>query len=102
MSERERKRKETAVPPQEAKQVSSNPAEWSWVDRSVWTDRMLAALGNGVKGNRWFSSGRWTRSSADDYVRFCANNRSVWAGVVHTPITAAGLIDTSLTQGCSP
>lgn len=25
------------------------------VEASVWTDRMLAALGNGVKGNRWFS-----------------------------------------------
>ena len=28
---------------------------WSWVEASVWTERMLAALDNGVKGNRWFS-----------------------------------------------
>ena len=29
--------------------------EWSWVDDSVWTERMLAALENGVKGGRWYS-----------------------------------------------
>ena len=37
------------------KQDPSDPMEWPWVDRSIWTDRMLAALGNGVKGNKWFS-----------------------------------------------
>ncbi|WP_205624075.1 group II intron reverse transcriptase/maturase [Marinobacterium rhizophilum] len=25
------------------------------MDRTIWTDRMLAALANGVKGNKWFS-----------------------------------------------
>lgn len=29
--------------------------DWSWVEASVWTDRMLAALDNGVKGGKWFS-----------------------------------------------
>lgn len=29
--------------------------DWSWVEASVWTERMLSALGNGVKGNKWFS-----------------------------------------------
>ncbi len=28
---------------------------WDWVETSVWTERMLAALGNGVKGGKWFS-----------------------------------------------
>ena len=28
---------------------------WDWVDASVWTDRMLAALENGVKGGQWYS-----------------------------------------------
>jgi len=28
---------------------------WSWVEASVWTERMLAALGNGVKGGKWHS-----------------------------------------------
>src|SRR4030066_1615146 len=29
--------------------------DWSWVQATVWTERMLAALDNGVKGNKWFS-----------------------------------------------
>jgi RNA-directed DNA polymerase len=37
------------------KQTESNPIEWEWVDRTIWTERMLGALGNGVKGNKWFS-----------------------------------------------
>ncbi len=28
---------------------------WCWVEASIWTDRMLAALENGVKGGKWFS-----------------------------------------------
>jgi hypothetical protein len=24
--------------------------QWAWVEAAVWTDRMLAALGNGVRG----------------------------------------------------
>src|SRR5438876_1234268 len=28
---------------------------WAWVEASVWTERMLAALGNGVQGGKWFS-----------------------------------------------
>ena len=31
------------------------PREWGWVEASVWTERMLTALGNGVQGGRWFS-----------------------------------------------
>ena len=27
-----------------------------WVEAGVWTDRMLAALGNGVKGGKWTST----------------------------------------------
>ncbi len=30
-------------------------AKWGWVERSVWTDRMLDALDKGVKGGVWFS-----------------------------------------------
>jgi len=46
---------ETAEVPLRAKQAEPTPSEWDWVDRTVWTERMLAALGNGVKGNKWFS-----------------------------------------------
>ena len=34
---------------------SDDPRMWSWVEASVWTERMLAALGNGVKGGKWHS-----------------------------------------------
>jgi len=30
-------------------------SRWSWVEPSVWTDGMLAALENGVKGGKWYS-----------------------------------------------
>lgn len=42
--------------PQTAKQPGEpRPREWVWVERSVWTDRMLEALQKGVKGGVWFS-----------------------------------------------
>ena len=46
---------ETAEVPAMAIQAESTPPQWDWVDRTIWTERMLAALGNGVKGNKWFS-----------------------------------------------
>ena len=43
--------------PKKAKQEAEtcSRGKWAWVEASVWTDRMLAALGNGVKGGKWFS-----------------------------------------------
>jgi RNA-directed DNA polymerase len=43
--------------PEEARQAGEARSEdpWSWVERSVWTDRMLEALEKGVKGGVWFS-----------------------------------------------
>ena len=38
-----------------AKQVGNADDQWSWVEPSVWTERMLAALVMGVKGGKWFS-----------------------------------------------
>jgi RNA-directed DNA polymerase len=29
--------------------------DWSWVEATVWTERMVSALENGVKGGRWYS-----------------------------------------------
>ncbi|MEX2374357.1 MAG: group II intron reverse transcriptase/maturase [Dehalococcoidia bacterium] len=51
----ERNSTASTVPHSEAKQDASHLANWQWVDRSVWSDRMLAALVNGVKGRKWFS-----------------------------------------------
>lgn len=49
-----------------AKQAGETAPKWQWVEPSVWTDRMLAALEHGVKGGKWFSlidkvyAVRWT------------------------------------------
>jgi RNA-directed DNA polymerase len=37
------------------KQETETYDHWSWVEASVWTNPMLAALDNGVKGGKWFS-----------------------------------------------
>jgi RNA-directed DNA polymerase len=39
----------------EPKQAGEIQERWPWVERAVWTDRMLAALETGVKGGKWFS-----------------------------------------------
>ena len=33
----------------------SRPDQWNWVERTVWTERMLEALEKGVKGGVWYS-----------------------------------------------
>jgi RNA-directed DNA polymerase len=43
----------TAVP--QAKQVGDVRGRWPWAEPSVWTERMLTALEQGVKGGVWFS-----------------------------------------------
>jgi len=41
--------------PIEAKQAGEIHSRWEWVEAAVWTQRMLTALENGVKGGKWFS-----------------------------------------------
>ncbi len=33
---------------------AGNP-QWRWAEASIWTERMVSALVNGVKGGKWFS-----------------------------------------------
>jgi RNA-directed DNA polymerase len=40
------------------KSGEARPAEWGWVERSVWTERMLEALSQGVKGGVWLNQSR--------------------------------------------
>jgi RNA-directed DNA polymerase len=40
---------------QTATQAGDVRIRWMWTEPTVWTDRMLAALENGVKGGKWFS-----------------------------------------------
>src|SRR5947208_596729 len=46
---------EPASVPARAKQAGETQGRWSWVEPSVWTERMLAALEVGVKGGKWYS-----------------------------------------------
>jgi RNA-directed DNA polymerase len=39
----------------DAHEAGERRSRWAWVEASIWTDRMLAALENGVKGVVWFS-----------------------------------------------
>lgn len=39
----------------QAAEAQARRERWGWAEASVWTDRMLAALENGVKGGCWFS-----------------------------------------------
>jgi len=43
------------VPERATQGADIHGRDWSWVEASVWNERMLAALGNGVKGGKWFS-----------------------------------------------
>ena len=54
MSDREKEDKPAAVS-EEAKQAGEIRARWAWVEPSVWTERMLTALEEGIKGGKWFS-----------------------------------------------
>lgn len=43
------------VPEKATQGAEIHGRNWSWVEASVWNERMLAALQNGVKGGKWFS-----------------------------------------------
>ena len=45
----------SAVPARATQGAEPQGRDWSWVEATVWNERMLAALGNGVRGGKWFS-----------------------------------------------
>ena len=58
---------EPASVPARARQAGETRGRWSWVEPSVWTERMLAALEVGVKGGKWYS---WTAvRNLDKWIR---------------------------------
>lgn len=44
-----------AAPPVSETKQGAEAQGYGWVEGSIWTDRMISALVNGVKGGRWFS-----------------------------------------------
>lgn len=75
--------------PVTAKQVGEIRTRWVWTEPSVWTDRMLAALENGVKGGVWFSLIDKVYRSTNLHASYTkvASNGGV-AGVDHVTIEA--------------
>lgn len=41
--------------PEKAKHAGEIQGPWSWVKPLIWTERMLAAVDEGVKGGKWYS-----------------------------------------------
>jgi RNA-directed DNA polymerase len=61
---------------------------WGWVEPTVWTERMLTALEQGVKGGRWFSlidKVHPERTLQAAFARVAANAGA--AGVDHVTVT---------------
>jgi RNA-directed DNA polymerase len=73
--------------PATAKQVGEIHVRWAWVEPSVWTDRMLTALEQGVKGGVWFSLIDKVCAPANlyaSYAKVAANGGA--AGVDHVTV----------------
>jgi RNA-directed DNA polymerase len=60
----------------EAQEARERRSRWSWVQASVWTDRMLAALENGVKGEVWFSLIDKVYNPKNLWAAWCASARN--------------------------
>lgn len=41
--------------PERAKQGADIRAEWTWMEASIWTERRVSALVNGVERGQWYS-----------------------------------------------
>ena len=73
--------------PETATQVGEVRARWAWAEPMVWTERMLAALEQGVKGGVWFSLIDKVYSPANlfaSYAKVAANRGA--AGVDHVTV----------------
>jgi RNA-directed DNA polymerase len=44
-----------AVPARARQGAETHGRDWTWVEATVWSERLLAALANGVRGGKWFS-----------------------------------------------
>jgi len=43
------------VPARATQGIEARSREWWWAEASIWTERMVSALVNGVRGGKWFS-----------------------------------------------
>jgi RNA-directed DNA polymerase len=75
----------------QAGEVEARRRRWSWAEPSVWTDRMLAALENGVKGGMWFSliDKVYRRENLESAYEKVSKNRGA-GGVDHVTVERYG------------
>jgi hypothetical protein len=76
-----------ATVPTKAKQAGEVRARWAWAEPSVWTDRMLTALEQGVQGGIWFSLIDKVHAPANlfaSYAKVAANGGA--SGVDHVTV----------------
>lgn len=52
---KDRRLQEQAPPVPQAARQGAETRDWSWVEATIWTERMVSALVMGVKGGKWFS-----------------------------------------------
>lgn len=74
--------------PARAIRTGETPSRWDWVEPTVWTPRMLAALETGVKGGKWFSlidKVHPAQTMFAAYSQVAANDGA--AGVDHVTVT---------------
>jgi RNA-directed DNA polymerase len=75
--------------PEKARRAGEVRARWAWTEPTVWTERMLTALEEGVKGGQWYSlmDKVYTRANLRAaFMRVKANQGA--AGVDHQTIEA--------------
>lgn len=73
--------------PARARRAGERSDRWSWVEPTVWTERMLTALEQGVKGGKWYSLRDKVYAEATlraAFVQVAANKGA--AGVDHVSI----------------
>jgi RNA-directed DNA polymerase len=44
-----------ACPQGTTQETEARPPDWRWAEASIWTERMVLALVNGVKEGKWYS-----------------------------------------------
>ena len=89
---RQRIEPETVSRPQQRPRTSPDGevrTRWAWAEPSIWTNRMLTALENGVRGGKWHSliDKVYTRRNLEAAYRRVAANGGA-SGVDHVTIEA--------------
>jgi RNA-directed DNA polymerase len=82
------KEDELEAVPLGARRAREIQTRWGWVEPTVWTERMLTALDEGVKGGVWYSlmdKVHPERALRAAYLRVAANKGA--AGVDHVSVT---------------